>query len=408
MPDSVSLGLVVLAAKTNAASMTASVTAGELGRWLGTSASLVRSSVRPRLQRGPAESWEAKASGSNRTVGITWQVTRLAAARQYGDRAHLLRLSKPEYATLLRLLEVLFAPGWSGTPPGLLAGRGGHGAATDRLALLLAVLHGRPDGTVRLCAGRVDGRGRLAATLARLLGRDSAEGERVLERLQTQGVVTVVHGTRERLLIPVVAEAFGRMRAEARAAGRAPRGPRRSGQVQAQAADATGGVDQNSSRAEKSQVTCSFPVPRNGGATVGLHAGHSPVAAVRRERVEVGGGFSGGAESVYCRQPGRASTHKDSTQLTPALPRQAGALPPGPLRGEKPTIPLSITSGQAAQGPTASGWKPGTSLSDGASGHSDRRRRTYACRWPCDQSGGYGPALAAASSTWCSRLQPTS
>ncbi|MER6980148.1 hypothetical protein ABT317_25040, partial [Streptomyces carpinensis] len=39
MPDSVSLGLVVLAAKTNAASMTASVTAGELGRWLGTSAS---------------------------------------------------------------------------------------------------------------------------------------------------------------------------------------------------------------------------------------------------------------------------------------------------------------------------------------------------------------------------------
>jgi hypothetical protein len=49
--------------------------------------------------------------------------------RARGRPSAALALARLEPATLLRLLEALFAPGWShgtGTPPGLLAGRCGR------------------------------------------------------------------------------------------------------------------------------------------------------------------------------------------------------------------------------------------------------------------------------------------
>ncbi len=87
-------------------------------------------------------------------------------AQQAGDRRHALALSRSELAVLLSLIEVLFGPGWApkdkpGVPAGLLAGRTGRGAATDRLGLLLMVLTTGSAGWLQLCPGSVDtGRGR--------------------------------------------------------------------------------------------------------------------------------------------------------------------------------------------------------------------------------------------------------
>ncbi|MGW7594334.1 hypothetical protein ACWGK9_35125, partial [Streptomyces rubiginosohelvolus] len=103
-----------------------------------------------------------------------------------GGAGHPLNLSKKEYATLLRLVEAVMAPGWKHrdgrvTPAGLIGARTGRGAATDRLALLLLALEARETGRVRQCGGVVDSkRGRAAVTVARLLGCSASAGERVL------------------------------------------------------------------------------------------------------------------------------------------------------------------------------------------------------------------------------------
>jgi hypothetical protein len=231
VPHSVRLSAVVLAAKTNAATLDVTLTATELGRWIGLEAQTVRSEVRPRLQRGVVASVDVEAEpapGADRgpTLGIRWQVEALRCARHEGGLDDPLRLTRPEFATLLRLCEAVFAPGWVHTdgrvtPPGLLGGRTGGGAATDRLALLLAVLHARPDGTVRLCSGAVQRRyGRAAATIGRLLGCKAAGGRKVLERLVAEGQVELPEGWQGRLVIPAVREAHGRLRAARRAQGR--------------------------------------------------------------------------------------------------------------------------------------------------------------------------------------------
>ena len=131
-----------------------------------------------------------------------------------------MKLSRADLAVFLRLCEAIFGPGWAPkdapvTPPGLLAGRHGRGAATDRLALLLLVLQTRSTGRVCLVGGSVaKKRGRCAATVSRLLGCSVSGGTKVLSRLVDAGVVSVpreelVSGAvgRSRLVVPAVANA---------------------------------------------------------------------------------------------------------------------------------------------------------------------------------------------------------
>ncbi|MFF6946856.1 hypothetical protein ACFZAS_43075, partial [Streptomyces lavendulae] len=104
------------------------------------------------------------------------------------------------------MAEAVFGPGWASTggggpetPPGLLGGRRGRGAASDRLALLLLVLLSRPNGRVTMVAGAVAaGHGRAAATVARQLGCSLTDAQRIVGRLEAAGLVLVSgQGARE-------------------------------------------------------------------------------------------------------------------------------------------------------------------------------------------------------------------
>ncbi|MFF4845509.1 hypothetical protein [Streptomyces collinus] len=158
---------------------------------------------------------EVVTAASGRVEGVLCRAEPVWEVR--GEYEAPLALTKKEFAVLLSLLEALFAPGWAGveTPAGLLALRRGRGAATDRLALLLLVLHAREDGTVPLVGGTVKGgRGRCAATLAKLLGCSVSGGSKVLARLRRWKVVetplrrarSAVQG-KKLLLVPAVAGA---------------------------------------------------------------------------------------------------------------------------------------------------------------------------------------------------------
>ncbi|MER5549626.1 hypothetical protein ABT072_46340 [Streptomyces sp. NPDC002589] len=201
--------------KTNHRSGQVQTTARELGRWLGVTESSVDHDVFPALVAAKAVTTEVVTAASGRVEGVSCRVEPVWEVRgQYGAT---LALTKKEFAVLLGLLEALFAPGWAGveTPAGLLAEREGRGAATDRLALLLLVLHAREDGTVPLMGGTVkDGRGRCAATLAKLLGCSVSGGSKVLARLRRWKVVQTPSrrtgsGMRGKqlLLVPSVADA---------------------------------------------------------------------------------------------------------------------------------------------------------------------------------------------------------
>lgn len=358
-PDSARLGAVVLAAKTNVADLEAEalVTAGELGRWLGVKATTVRHEVRKRLQRGAVASWDVVDDVSARTVGIRWRVQTLWAARHQGRLDDPLRLTRPELATLLRLVEALFGPGWrhqdgAVTAPGLLAWRTGHGAATDRLALLLVVLDARPDGSVRLCGGPVDEHGRVVATLARLLGCDTAAAKRVLGRLEGYEAVRreVTRGGRERLVVPAVAEAYRRLRAAQRAAGRSP-APSGGGADRARGAgEASAGGDQNPASLAKQQVNAGDDAGEGGKASASLHADHSLVGAVVGEVADVCG-CSGSAEGGCCGRRERACAREepagDPASGTVPRPRGEGE---GALRAEPPSPQPSPASSPLSPG----------------------------------------------------------
>ncbi|MEU2358963.1 hypothetical protein ABZ599_39485 [Streptomyces misionensis] len=209
------LAAVVLMGKTNHRSGRVQTTARELGRWLGVTESSVDHDVLPALVAAKAVTTELVIASSGRVDGISCRVEPVWEVR--GEYGAALALMKKELAVLLGLLEALFAPGWLGveTPAGMLAKRHGRGAATDRLALLLLVLHAREDGTVPLVGGTVkDGRGRCAATLAKLLGCSVSGGSKVLARLRRWNVVeTPSRRTgsggrgKQLLLVPAVSEA---------------------------------------------------------------------------------------------------------------------------------------------------------------------------------------------------------
>ncbi|GAB3127508.1 hypothetical protein GCM10027160_52260 [Streptomyces calidiresistens] len=349
-PDSVRLAVVVLAAKTNAADLTATVSAPELGRWLGVSDSLVRHQIRPRLQRGPAPSVEVEADPApgaerGRTLGLRWTVEALASARHEADRESHLRLTKAEFATWLRLMEALIGPGWrhrdgSVTEPGILGSRTGHGAATERLALVRAVLAGRPDGTVRMCGGPVDARGRAATTVGRLLDTDSQAGERVLEQLATCGALARVPGARERLVVPAVAAAHQRMRNARRAAGRAPQAPVTGAIVTSEGAGASAGGGQirlpEASSLVSPYKTADFEVSRSAA----LHADHTPVVEDSEESAGGESGCSGVAgQPVTRRRRKRAHPREDRPDTRVTGSRRESGVPARRLRRDKQDSP---------------------------------------------------------------------
>lgn len=220
------LRIVTIAKAELARTCATSSAAPELGRWLGVSASAIHQSLkRQRAASTLVTRQRFREAGTVR--GLFIGVPEHIEAFRAGDRQHPLALDRPALATLLRLVERLFAPGWHHrdgrvTPPGLLAARTGRGAPTDRLALLLLVLEARPDGRVRLCSGRVCKRGRAAATLARLLGNGCtpAGAAGILQRLQSAEAIQLVRReTSSRLhqrggiVVPTVAQDWTTMKA---------------------------------------------------------------------------------------------------------------------------------------------------------------------------------------------------
>lgn len=228
--DGTRLASVVLTAKADARKdFETSIWAEELGRWLGVSQSTVAHTVLPELRGAGFLGSNVATNAIGWATGLECWVIPMYRAQHAGDRRHPLALSRSELAVLLSLVTVLFGPGWAPKdkapiPAGLLAGRTGRGAATDRLGLLLMVLTTGSAGWLQLCPGSVDtGRGRPAATVARLLGCTAAAGAKVLKRLQEHGVADVVRketgsglNAQSRVRLVPVAKAHGVAVREAR------------------------------------------------------------------------------------------------------------------------------------------------------------------------------------------------
>lgn len=349
--DAVRLAAVVLLARSPHEDLTVTITSRELGRWVGVSASTISHTVRPRLTSAEvAQTWDAtpEGSASRRTVGVAWRLGSLVEARRDATGRDPLCLSKVELSVLHALCEAVLGPGWTHrdgttTRPGLLGERTGPAAATDRLGLLLAVLECRPEGLVRLPPGAVDFRGRLAATLARLLGRDSAAGAKVLARLEEAGVVQAFRSgpvgaaRSEQLVIPEVAAAYRRMRRAQRAAGR----PAALGEQSSRVTHIARG-DQPAQRQVISQVKAPGSSSRATAGTATLHAFHAPGV---EEDDESAGSYrvSGVAPLVTGDRPVRARRREDPPARggVDADRVQAGE---GALRAEKHTPPLSPSS----------------------------------------------------------------
>ncbi|MFI5987497.1 hypothetical protein ACIBEA_42350 [Streptomyces sp. NPDC051555] len=328
--DGARLASVVLTAKSKVRDdYQASIWAAELGRWLGVSQSTVAHTVLPELRAAGFLGSNVATNSLGWATGLECWVIPMYRAQMAGDRLHALALSRSELAVLLSLCEVLFGPGWAPKdkpviPAGLLAGRTGRGAATDRLGLLLMVLTTGSAGWLRLCPGSVDtGRGRPAATVARLLGCTAAAGAKVLKRLQAHGVADVVrketasglNGQSRVRLVPV-AQAHGVAVREARRVADAV--------FSDLAGTASGGLE-----------------PVGMGETLGAHgfegAGYDGIAgsadlagaaqhhALHASGVNAGGslalsgGFSGEGRGATGGLPDRACVREDG----------------GPLRGEK-------------------------------------------------------------------------
>lgn len=353
--DAVRLAVVVLASRTPSETGVVEIRTGELGRWLGLSASYVASEVVPVLRRSGVVSVEKAEGEYGQDTGLRCTVLPLWAAQDVAG--HPLALAKAELATLLRLVEAVMAPGWAHrdggvTRAGLVGTRTGRGAATDRLALLLLVLEARETGRVRQCGGTVDTRrGRAAATVARLLGCTASAGERVLERLEDRELVLRVRlktGSgmphRSRLVVPAVAAAHGRTVAggvrEDRAQALEPgfSGP-----------DVAAGPGEPSETQTGPQVS-GVPVADEAGVAepdvaAALHTDH-PHPATPVVPLQLSGGFSGGGRGGEGRRPERVCPGEDRTAGGGADPGRltlAGGSG-GPLRGDKPN--KSATNGQ--------------------------------------------------------------
>ncbi|MEU3787526.1 hypothetical protein [Streptomyces sp900129855] len=362
--DAVRLAVIVLASRTPSETGVVEIRTPELGRWLGLSASYVASDVVPALRRSGLVDIETAEGEFGQDIGLRCKV--LPVWDAYGVVGHPLALEKKEFATLLRLLEAVMAPGWTRKdgrviPAGLLGSRMGRAAATDRLALLLLVLEARENGQVRQCGGTVDTkRGRAAATVARLLGCKASTGERVLERLEDRDLVQRVRlGTasglahRTRLIVPAVAAAHGK---------RGAVGTRREDRATApnpdfSEPDVTAG-DSEASEPDAGPQVSGVPVTDEAGVTepdvtAALHTDH-PAVVTDVLSLALTGGFSGEGRGGCGDLPDRACEREDQAvdaDAVDGLRLVDGE--DGPLRGEQPKKSPSSISENGNCGPVA-------------------------------------------------------
>jgi len=375
LKDAPRLAAVVLYAKSRAPKgekndLQTSIWAAELGRWLGVGDSTVHRNVLSPLRKRDALHTRVVTDPKGHPTGLDCLVMPLWKAHHGGGAGHPLALTRAELATLLRLCEALFGHGWTPekkepTPPGLLAGRTGKGAATDRLGLLLMVLNTRASGWLQLCGGSVRRReGRGAATLARLLGCSPSGARKVLGRLTEAGVVarqrkatsTRMNGRGKVMLLPV-ARAYGRTLASVEATS----GPETvfsqrpdgavgdhggAGAAGALGTSGIGGAEGTENAADQE---------RPNGAE--LHADHaSGVTPVVPPQLDCG--FSGESRGGEGRRPERVWVRED--QVADDGTAVAESAPPvaegGPLRGETPKEPpVEGRDGQRAAGADAGG-----------------------------------------------------
>ncbi|MFE5842003.1 hypothetical protein ACFQ7N_10190 [Streptomyces niveus] len=353
--------------------------AAELGRWLGVSRSTVAHTVLPELRSTGLLGSKVATNAFGHATGLECWVIPMYRAQQAGDRRHALALSRSELAVLLRLIEVLFGPGWAPkdkapVPAGILARRTGRGAATDRLALLLMVLTTGSKGWLKLCPGPVDtGRGRPAATVGRLLGCTAAAGAKVLKRLQQHGVADVV---RQETGSGLNARSRVRLVPVAQAHGVAARGARRVADAVLSDLAGTASGDLESCETGGTLVATGIEGAGQDGtggsanlaATAQHHALH-PCVVTPGGSLGVSGGFSGERRGAKGRRPERAygreeAAPDDTDRAAPPL-TLVGA---DPLRGEKPFEP-PLQEIKSRSGKT--GWWPAV-----AGGRTRQQRRT--------------------------------
>ncbi|MGW2710667.1 hypothetical protein ACWC4J_16990 [Streptomyces sp. NPDC001356] len=366
--DVARLATVVLYAKSRAPKggkddNVTSIWVAELGRWMGVGESTVNRRVLAPLRESDGLHTQVVTNAKGHPTGLKCLVMPLWRARTHGGAGHPLALNKVELATLLRLIEALFGPGWTPedkepTPPGLLAGRRGKGAATDRLGLLLMVLNTRASGWLQLCSGSVKKKeGRGAATLARLLGCSPSGARKVLARLTEAGVVARQHKAtatrmrgRGRVMLLPVARAYGRTVApvEAVSGPGAVFSARPDGACGDHApADADGALDTpgigGAERAGKAGDR-----ERPDGAE--LHTDHaSVVTPVVPPQLSCG--FSGEGRGARGRWPERACVREDQADdgATAVAASGTPVAKVGPLRGEKlEESPVDERDGQHA------------------------------------------------------------
>ncbi len=383
LKDAPKLAAVVLYAKSRAPQgekndLQTSIWGSELGRWMGVKESTVHHKVLPVLRGSGALRTRVVTDAKGHPTGLDCLVMPLWNAHHGGGAGHPLALTKAELATLLRLLEALFGHGWTPenkepTPPGLLAGRRGKGAATDRLGLLLMVLNTRASGWLQLCGGSVkvkEGRG--AATLARLLGCSPSGARKVLARLTEAGVVARQHKAtatrmrgRGRVMLLPVAHAYGRTVApvEAVSGSGAVFSQRPVGACGDHAPAGAGGALGTPGIGGSEQAGKAGDQERPDGAE--LHADHaSVVTPVVPPQPSCG--FSGEGRGTEGRRPERACVREDQAADggTAAAESASPVAEDGPLRGEKPEeSPVEGREGQRAAGavaggrPKAVGWE---------------------------------------------------
>ncbi|WP_060889401.1 hypothetical protein, partial [Streptomyces scabiei] len=368
MSDAVRLAVLVLASRTPSESGVVEIRTPELGRWLGLSASYVASDVVPLLRRSGLVDVETAEGEFGQDIGLRCKV--LPVWDAYGVVGHPLALEKKEFATLLRLMEAVMAPGWAHkdgrvTPAGLLGGRSGRAAATDRLALLLLVLEARETGRVRQCGGTVDTkRGRAAATVARLLGCKTSTGERVLERLEDRGLVQRVRvetvsqlAHRTRLMVPAVAAAHGK-----RGAAVARREDRATApNPDFSDPDVAAGDIEPFEPDEEPQFSGVSVADEAGVAepdvTAALHTDH-PAVGTDVSSLSLSGGFSGEGRQGFGDLPRCACEREDQAADGESVVAGMGSpvAKGGPLRGEKPKeYPVDEQAEQRAAGASAGG-----------------------------------------------------
>ncbi|MEU3188668.1 hypothetical protein ABZ707_31395 [Streptomyces sp. NPDC006923] len=346
--DGTRLASVVLTAKADARKdFETSIWAEELGRWLGVSQSTVAHTVLPELRGAEFLGSNVATNAIGWATGLECWVIPMYRAQQAGDRRHALALSRSELAVLLSLITVLFGPGWEPKdkppiPAGLLAGRTGRGAATDRLGLLLMVLTTGSTGWLQLCPGSVDtDRGRPAATVARLLGCTAAAGAKVLKRLQEHGVADVV---RKETGSGLNAQSRVRLVPVAKAHSVAVREARRVADAVFSDLAGTASGDLESGKTGETLMTTGIEGARQDGiagsadlaATAQHHALHASGVTPGGSLV-LSGGFSGEGRRATGGLPDRACVRENG----------------GPLRGEQQEKSPVVEGMNGRRGPVA-------------------------------------------------------